>query len=516
MYCGCLKRAIGEKKSSSHEKVPKIFTPFSLSMNPFKKEINVLNDSTQIMCLLDSSSDEEKKKKKKMKKSESFRKKTFNLINFKKLDDEEINREKKNEHSLKVKKKSKKKLKFNLNNFNHHTHTHSTENSLKNLNENNTNIKSFKSESNLKKKLKNILKNKEDNNSILYDNYIIQNHKPMSINSKFYLETIENEAKKLTNTEDISNFYAYTKDCMSLIVDLLKKKDKASFPSKVKIKNPNNFNKLAIFDLDETLMHSEVNLKNFNNENNIITILLPSQKTAKIGVYIRPNWEEAIIKISKFYCIVVYTASYESYANAVLDFMDPENKYFYNRLYRNNCINIKNNEKYIYIKDMSIFEEFDEKDIVIIDNSVTSFAFHLNNGIPILPYYNQEKDFELLLCACYLENIVNEYDLREINKKYMKLNYYLKKAKEKRRKKKSYSRSNSHKKKLSAGNNSKYIKKLQIERKYSYVDFRRDNLNELNDNDKEQNDMSIEIQDDYNNFRNKFNKTCGCNKHNKQ
>ncbi len=69
---------------------------------------------------------------------------------------------------------------------------------------------------------------------------------------------------------------------------------------------------------------------------------------------------------------------------------------------------------------------------------------------------------------------------------------------------------------MSAGNNSKYIKKLQIERKYSYVDFRRDNLNELNDNDKEQNDMSIEIQDDYNNFRNKFNKTCGCDKHNKQ
>ena len=68
---------------------------------------------------------------------------------------------------------------------------------------------------------------------------------------------------------------------------------------------------------------------------------------------------------------------------------------------------------------------------------------------------------------------------------------------------------------MSAGNNSKYIKKLNnIERKYSYVDFRRDNLNELND--KEQNDMSIEIQDDYNNFRNKFNKSCGCDKHNKQ
>ena len=196
--------------------------------------------------------------------------------------------------------------------------------------------------------------------------------------------------------------------------------------------------------------------------------------------------------------------------------MDPGKKYFPYRLYRNNCTTVKVNGKEIYIKDLSLFKNINLKDIIIIDNSVVSFTYDLNNGIPILPYYNQEKDFELLLCACYLENIVNEYDLREINKKYMKLNYYLKKAKEKRRKKKSYSRSNSHKKKLSAGNNSKYIKKLQIERKYSYVDFRRDNLNELNDNDKEQNDMSIEIQDDYNNFRNKFNKSCGCDKHNKQ
>jgi hypothetical protein len=96
----------------------------------------------------------------------------------------------------------------------------------------------------------------------------------------------------------------------------------------------------------------------------------------------------------------------------------------------------------------------------------------------------------------------------------MKLNYNLKKEKEKRKKKKSYSRSNSHKKKISDGNNSKYLKKIKIERKYSYVDFRKNNLNELND--KEQNDMSIEIQDDYNNFRNKFNKTCNCDKHNKQ
>ena len=58
MYYSFTTRSLGGKKSSSHDKVPKVFTPFSLSMNPFKKEINVLNDSTQIISLIDSSSED--------------------------------------------------------------------------------------------------------------------------------------------------------------------------------------------------------------------------------------------------------------------------------------------------------------------------------------------------------------------------------------------------------------------------------------------------------------------------
>ena len=41
---------------------------------------------------------------------------------------------------------------------------------------------------------------------------------------------------------------------------------------------------------------------------------------------------------------------------------------------------------------MTIFEGYSLKDILIIDNSVMSFAFDIDNGIPILPYYDAEKD----------------------------------------------------------------------------------------------------------------------------
>ena len=232
----------------------------------------------------------------------------------------------------------------------------------------------------------------------------------------------------MTNTVEIANFYEYTRNCMKIIIDVIDQKLTVKRPNKVKILNPDKRKKLAVFDLDETLIHGVVNIKQFTNKDNIISITLPSKKIAKIGVNIRPHWKEAIEAISKLYAIVVYTASHASYADSVLDFLDPEKKYFYNRLYRSNCIDIKLDGKDIYIKDLEIFEDFDLKNILIVDNSVLAFAFHLDNGIPILPYYNAEKDYELLFCAYYFESIYNYDDLREINKQNMKLDYYMNQA----------------------------------------------------------------------------------------
>ena len=35
-------------------------------------------------------------------------------------------------------------------------------------------------------------------------------------------------------------------------------------------------------------------------------------------------------------------------------------------------------------------------DIVIVDNAVYSFGFQLENGIPIIPFYDDKEDEELL------------------------------------------------------------------------------------------------------------------------
>jgi len=61
--------------------------------------------------------------------------------------------------------------------------------------------------------------------------------------------------------------------------------------------------------------------------------------------------------------------------------------------------------------------------MIIIDNSILSFAFHLDNGIPILPYYNNKNDRELLYLVHYLGTLVNQPNLSIENRKFIKYNY---------------------------------------------------------------------------------------------
>ena len=126
--------------------------------------------------------------------------------------------------------------------------------------------------------------------------------------------------------------------------------------------------------------------------------------------------------IKKNYTIALYTASHQSYTDAILKLIDPNNEIFDFRLYRNNCIPTTIEGKSFFIKDISIIEDFPIEKIVIIDNSVLSFAYQLENGIPIVPYYEGEEDSELPILAYYLSSICKYRDLREANSLYIKLN----------------------------------------------------------------------------------------------
>lgn len=135
-------------------------------------------------------------------------------------------------------------------------------------------------------------------------------------------------------------------------------------------------------------------------------------------------------EIKKKYHLIIYTASDQSYADSVLDFIDPMSEYFSLRLYRHNCVKTTSDGNTLYIKDLRIIRNVKLKNIVIIDNSVLSFAYHLDNGIPILPYYNNKKDREMICLKDYLMNLSNTKDFRKSNSKIFNLRRLLKETAE--------------------------------------------------------------------------------------
>ena len=241
---------------------------------------------------------------------------------------------------------------------------------------------------------------------------------------------------KFTNTEFTDcDYLKYTLDCMELILDI-------DIEKQIRLKNKINFNfpkqkknkikkKIALFDLDETLVHCTGDIKIQKEKyQHSIEIKLPGKNAVQVGINLRPYWKQTLNLIKKNYHIVIYTASHQAYADAVLDFMDPKKKYFKHRLYRNNCSLIDVDGAKFYVKDLDIFNEYyDLKDIIIVDNSVLSFAYHLHNGIPIVPYYDEDKDGSLYVVGLYLMHIFNEDDLREANRKQINLDSFMEEAK---------------------------------------------------------------------------------------
>lgn len=179
--------------------------------------------------------------------------------------------------------------------------------------------------------------------------------------------------------------------------------------------------KLVVFDLDETLVHCIFNDRDIEDADIFLDILMINGKSANTGFNIRPYWKELMDEIKKYYEIVVFTASCQNYADTILDYMDPENEYFERRLYRETCWRT---EEGVYIKDLRVFQNWDLKDIILVDNAVYSFGFQLDNGIPIFPYIQGKDDEQLLFLKDYLVYMSQKETISDL-KKVFQMNYLL-------------------------------------------------------------------------------------------
>ncbi len=77
------------------------------------------------------------------------------------------------------------------------------------------------------------------------------------------------------------------------------------------------------------------------------------------------------------------------------------------------------------MKDLRIIANRDLKDVVLIDNSVYSFAYQLSNGVPIVSFYREPPaDEEMLHLIYYLSCLAQVEDVRIQNMQAFELHKY--------------------------------------------------------------------------------------------
>jgi len=161
-----------------------------------------------------------------------------------------------------------------------------------------------------------------------------------------------------------------------------------------------------VLDLDETLVHCTVEAC----DNADLTFPVEFHGMSyQVYVRLRPHLTEFLEKVSKNFEVIVFTASQQVYADALLNLIDPDHKYIRHRMFRDSCLSVEGN----FLKDLNVLGR-DLKKSVLVDNSPHAFGYQVDNGIPIESWFDDPKDTELLKLERFLDTLHGEDDVRAI------------------------------------------------------------------------------------------------------
>ena len=162
--------------------------------------------------------------------------------------------------------------------------------------------------------------------------------------------------------------------------------------------------KYLILDLDETLI--------FSTKKKISPNSIFIEKNLYINT--RPYLENFLKNASKLYNLILFTAADKIYAEKALKIIDEKNEFFILRFFRHHCVYINNS---IILKNLHFFRDLDFRNVLIIDNNPEHFFCHLRNVMPIVPFFGEKDDEELLKVNMFLEDVWAFEDFRKVLRK---------------------------------------------------------------------------------------------------
>ncbi len=157
-----------------------------------------------------------------------------------------------------------------------------------------------------------------------------------------------------------------------------------------------------VLDIDETLVHASFSVRPRLCYNTVVHIK-DGPNSGDIFVAYRPHLHTFLRTVAPLFEVVVFTASQPCYADPLMDTIDPSKTLVTDRLYREHCVEVQGGR----IKDLNLCGRSLDR-MVIIDNSPIAYCFQPRNAIPILSWFDDPNDDELLKLIPLLQQLAFE------------------------------------------------------------------------------------------------------------
>jgi len=156
-----------------------------------------------------------------------------------------------------------------------------------------------------------------------------------------------------------------------------------------------------VLDLDETLVHCRTEPCTWMRH----SFCVGFEESAATGwIYERPFARLFLEIVSRLFEVVVFTASSSSYADQVLNTMDPDGRCITTRLYRQHCTEVGGG----FLKDMHRLGRPLDR-VVLVDNSPISLALCPDNGVLVSCWVaDQAEDRELVDLLLLLQQCMQQ------------------------------------------------------------------------------------------------------------
>lgn len=171
--------------------------------------------------------------------------------------------------------------------------------------------------------------------------------------------------------------------------------------------------KTLVLDMDETLITAVIQKRKGQQVKLPDTpydyhFIMPAFD-AKVYIYKRPHVDYFLDCVSKWYDLVIYTASTDDYAQPILDYLDRGKGILKKRLFRKDCIDVLGmRAKYVSLASPDLANVF------LLDNSNVECSFNVGNAIHISSYEIGKRDRALINILPFLDSLRFTRDVRSV------------------------------------------------------------------------------------------------------